>query len=1139
MMKKLIKLTLLVAVLLLPTSALAAIFYQDGIYYTTNGNEATVDRSDASGYVTIPATVNNNGTTYTVTAIGNYAFSGCDAITGISIPNTVLTIGNQAFYNCTGLTEVTMSNSVTSIGNSAFYNCSALTSISIPSTVTSIGSQAFDKCSGLSRVDITDIAAWCNISFASNAANPLYNAHHLYLNGGLVTDLAIPNSVTAISNYAFNGCSDLTSLTIPSSISTIGSYAFWGCVGLTNLVIPSSISTIGSSAFKGCVGLTNLVIPGSVTAINKYAFAGCDELSSIMVESNNQVYDSRNNCNAIIETATNTLIVGCKQTTIPNTVTTIGNSAFYDCTGLTSIVIPNSVTTIDYSAFYGCTNLSDISIPSSVTAIGASAFENTAWFNNQPDDLLYIGAIAYRYKGTMPEGTSITIKNGTLSLADFVFDNCTGLTNVSIPNSVTYIGNNAFNQCSSLTSVNIPNSVTTLAGEAFANCSSLTRVVIPNSITTINDGLFWACSSLTTVTLPNTITSIGSYAFYDCSGLTSITIPNSVATIGKYAFNRCSGLTSMVIPNSVTAISELTFRGCSSMTSITIPNTVTSIGRLAFWQCSSLTSIIIPSKVTSIGNQAFLDCLALKSVYCHIPDPNLVSMGIDVFALNNEDYSGRTLYVPLNKEYAYQNDSNWAPYFTSIRGKHYADFEVDGIYYDIRGNEAIVTSGDNPYTGEVSIPPTVTIDGTEYTVTSIGEKAFFNCSELTSVSIPNTITSIGSYAFAYCYGLERVNITDIASWCNIDFVNSKGEFNPLQCAHHLYLNGIEVTDLIVPESVTYINDYAFLGCTGLNSVVIPNSVTALGRESFKETGITSVVIPGSVKTIGYKAFMGCENLTDVTLSEGLTLIDEEAFSTSGITEIHLPESLVRIGEQAFEFTPLTSITIPKNVAYLGNEEEDENDLYGGVFDECHQLMDVNVDPANATYASYNGMLMTKDMKTFLYYPSGRTGQCVIPNSVTTIGGGWGGFSYSQGLTSVIIPKSVEYINDYAFYECNALTLVRIFAFTPPSVGYYPFSDFVGRYSNITLEVPAESLEAYRNHYYWRLFPNIQPIVQTPGDVDGDGRVGISDASDLIDLLLRGNVSLEDYPAADADGNGTINIADVSELIDMLLSMSNH
>ncbi|MBR5892570.1 MAG: leucine-rich repeat domain-containing protein [Bacteroidaceae bacterium] len=259
-----------------------------------------------------------------------------------------------------------------------------------------------------------------------------------------------------------------------------------------------SVTAIGGGAFNNSSSLTSIEIPGSVTTIGHAAFGKCNSLTSITVDENNPVYDSRDNCNAIIETASNTLISGCKNTVIPGSVTTIGYAAFGECKSLTSIKIPNSVTTIGDDAFYWCSSLASIEIPNSVTTIG-----------------------------------------------EYAFSGCYALKNVTIGNSVTTIGMRTFNYCVSLTSVVIGNSVTTIGECAFTGCTSLTNIEIPGSVTNIGKSAFTDCTSLTSIEIPNSVTTIGGWAFNECSSLTSIEIPNSVTNIGEWAFKGCWSLTSI------------------------------------------------------------------------------------------------------------------------------------------------------------------------------------------------------------------------------------------------------------------------------------------------------------------------------------------------------------------------------------------------------------------------------------------------------------------------------------------------------------------------------------------------------------------------------------------------------------------
>ena len=463
-----------------------------------------------------------------VTTIGNYAFRSCSSLTSVAIPDSVTSIGDYAFSWCQSLTSVTIPDSVTSIGKSAFYGCSSLTSVTIPDSVTSIGMEAFKGCTG-------ELVVNCNIP------DGYYNnGEHGVFIGSKFTSVTIGDSVTTIGDYAFNDSSSLSSITIPDSVTTIGREAFEDCSSLSSITIPDSVTSIGNYAFYNCSSLTCVTIGSGVTSIGGHAFDNCSNLTEFK---GNYVSDD-GRCLIIDGTLYSFLPAGLTEYTIPDSVTTIGDYAFYNCRSLTSITIPDSVTTIGSSAFSGCNSLTSVTIPGSVTTIGEEAFYS-----------------------------------------------CSSLTSVTIPDSVTTIGNYVFYECSSLTSVTIGDGVTTIGGGAFKGCSSLTKVTIPKSVTTIGIYTFDNCSSLVSVTIPDSVTTIWDYVFNGCSSLTSVTIPDSVTTIEEYAFCGCSSLTNLTIPDSVTSIGFVAFLGCSSLTSVTIGSGVTSIGQSAFDDCSSLSSV--------------------------------------------------------------------------------------------------------------------------------------------------------------------------------------------------------------------------------------------------------------------------------------------------------------------------------------------------------------------------------------------------------------------------------------------------------------------------------------------------------------------------------------------------------------------
>ena len=338
--------------------------------------------------------------------------------------------------------------------------------------------------------------------------------------------VTIPSSVTVIGERAFYGCTGLKSVTIPSSVTVIGECAFSGCTGLTSVTIPSSVTGIGWGAFYGCTGLTSVTILSSVTVIGGSAFRGCTSLKSITVDKNNKNYTS---VDGVLFNKDKTEILvypNAKGSSyvIPGSVTYIGDSAFYGCTGLKSVTIPSSVTEIDFGAFSGCTGLKSVTISNGVTKIGLAAFSG-----------------------------------------------CTGLTSITIPSSVTYIDMEAFYGCTGLKSITIPSSVTYIGVNAFSGCTGLTSITADKNnknYTSVNGVLFnknkteilaYPNAKSSSYVIPSSVTEIGWSAFYDCTGLKSVTIPSSVTEIGEWAFKGCTSLKSVTIPSSVTKIGNDAF----------------------------------------------------------------------------------------------------------------------------------------------------------------------------------------------------------------------------------------------------------------------------------------------------------------------------------------------------------------------------------------------------------------------------------------------------------------------------------------------------------------------------------------------------------------------------------------------------
>lgn len=479
----------------------------------------------------------------------------------------------------------------------------------------------------------------------------------------------------------------------------------------TNTIISIKEGTkcIADNAFFSCSGLSSIMLPNSVTYIGNRAFKDCSNLISI---------------------------------NIPNNVLTIKAYSFQGCSSLTSITIPNLLSSIPNGAFSGCSSLSSITVPNSVESIGSCAFEGTAWFNSQPEGVVYVGSVLYQYKGAMPANTILSIKDGTKSITAYAFSRYTELSSVIIPNTVISIGYGAFQECSGLTSVTIPNSVTSMEQSVFSGCSSLSSFIIPTGLTTINDNMFSGCSSLSNISIPNSVTRIGSSAFSHCSELPSIVIPTSVAEIGSSAFSNCSSLASISIPEGVKIIDGDAFRECISLTSVDIPNSVTSIGTYAFGECTGLASVSLGNGVASIGSLAFYDCQSLANI--SFPE-GLTSIGEDAF---------------WGTQW-YEKQPNGLLYINHVFYE-YKDVMPENTKLELKNGTLGIAGGAfrNAWDRLVSIV-------IPESVVCIGERAFGECRGLTSITIPQNVESIGMMAFYNCTNLDSV-ITKIKEPYEID-----------------------------------------------------------------------------------------------------------------------------------------------------------------------------------------------------------------------------------------------------------------------------------------------------------------------------------------------------------------------------------
>ena len=546
-----------------------------------------------------------------IKTIGSYAFADCTDLAEIIVPDGVISIGDGAFQQNSGAKRVVLPPSTVYIGHGALRDCSALTSVSLPDSMSNrLFLDMFEGCTNLKSVDIPD--GITDIYEGDLASCPNWTDIY-YDNWGRVWNRVVSNvrdSIPDRMNVHFKDNiydSGSCGENVTWTLTADGTLTISGTGAMTDYTYDSR------SPWYSCrTYIKRVVMQQGVTSIGDHAFWDCSGLTSV---------------------------------TIPDGVTSIGGDAFSGCTALTSVTIPGSVTNVGQDAFYNCSSLTDIyyggygtdwqkldvSIPTSATVHFKDNIYgkgdcgiNVTWELTGDGTLIISGTgriSNYSYDNNAPWYSCrayikrVVIQQGVRAIGDQAFYYCENLTSVTIPDSVTSIGGDAFSGCAALTSVTIPSSVTSIGGGAFSGCTSLTSVAIPSSVTEIGGSAFSGCTELTSITIPEGVTSIGGGAFSGCTGLTSVTIPDSVTSIGGSAFSGCTGLTSVTIPDSVTSIGNSVFSGCTALTAVTIPESVTYINGEVFSNCVRLAKVTIPKSVTEISSKAFYYCDSLTDVY--------------------------------------------------------------------------------------------------------------------------------------------------------------------------------------------------------------------------------------------------------------------------------------------------------------------------------------------------------------------------------------------------------------------------------------------------------------------------------------------------------------------------------------------
>ena len=1083
-----------------------------------------------------------------VTQIGYDAFNDCTELTSITIPDGVTCIGNSAFSYCTSLETVTIPNSVTQIYPRAFYDCTLLKEVTIPASVTSIGNEAFGYYYDRDSSE-TKKADGFKINYVNNTRGHWYAIKNGFTDGtcfvvnelddgtaeitgyaGNSATCVIPDEidgkkVTKIGENAFRDRTELTSVTIPDGVTYIVDCAFFGCTLLETVTIPNSVTDICWRAFYDCVSLKEVTIPASVTNIQDYAFgyyydSDSSETKKVDGFKINYVkntyghyYATENGFTDEACLLTNELNDGTLEISkyagnsatyeIPGEidgkkVVRIGNSAFIDCTELTSVTIPDGVTDIRWRAFYNCVSLKSVTIPKSVTYIDNYAFGyyyDSDSFETKKIDGFKINYVKNTYghmyalkNGFTDEACLLTneLGDGTLEITKYVgnsatcvipseidgkkvtgigynaFNGRTELTSITIPDGVTIIGNSAFSDCTSLETVTIPNSVTHIYPRAFYNCTSLKEVAIPASVTVIRDeafGYYYDIDSSETkkadgfkinyvnntqghwYAIKNGFTDGACFVVNELGdGTVEITgyagnsatcvIPDEidgkkVTKIGENAFRDRTELTSVTIPDGVTYIVDCAFFGCTLLETVTIPNSVTDICWRAFYDCVSLKEVTIPASVTNIQDYAF--------GYYYDSDSSETKK-VDGFKINYVKNTYGHYYATENgftdEACLLTNELNDGTLEISKYAGNSATYEIPG---EIDGKK-VVRIGNSAFIDCTELTSVTIPDG----VTSIDEAAFLCCTSLTSVTIPDSVTSIKSKAFFNCTSLKSVTIPASVTNINIgDYALGYYEiYNTDSCEWEMYkVDGFKINYV----KNTYGHMYAFKNGFTDEACLLTNELDDGTLEITKYAGNSATcVIPGEidgkkVTEIGDSTFKGCTELTSITIPDGVTGIGNNAFSgCTSLETVTIPASVTYVRDSAFYgCTSLKSVTIPESVTYIGGYAFAEcyslkyADIPANVsgiglspFCNCRSLENINIDEANKWYTTVDGVLYDKDKTELINYPAGKKDSSyVIPEGIRTIREK--AFYGCLNLCELAIPDSVTEIESGAF-ECSSL-----------------------------------------------------------------------------------------------------------------------
>lgn len=1017
--------------------------------------------------------------------IGNSVFSGT-SVEDIELPSTIISIGSMAFYNNTGLTELVLPEKLETIGSSAFGNNVNLRSVAVKanSALTTLDTSVFNGDKALETVDFGE-----GSSLKTIGKNVFYNCTSL-------GQIIVPASVETIGETAFYGCASLESLTFAdgSHLKEIGKQAFMK-TALKNFDFPVSTQDtikLGVELFKSCTSLTKVYLSKSVTAIDN-VFLGCGSLKTIQIDPENENFSADDEKPIIFNKQGDTvrLVYAAIEGTyeIDEGSIEIGSAAFYGQAGVKTVIIPASVRIIGENAFKNCIGLEQVIIDegSALTSIGQYAFASCK--NLQKIELEHCSHLtalsgqAFQNCASLKEidlsATRVTQLGHTASYG-FVFDGCASLSSVKLPETLTSINNYSFSDCRSLESINVPASVKTLGSYAFYH-AGLTQIDLSKTqVTVVASHLFDGAEKLKTVRLSNAVDQFGTYCFLG-SGVTEVTVPSSLKTFSTNAFQDCKDL------------ETIDFTGCASLT---------ALANYAFTGCSSLREVKLGPAIAFLGMYAFQDCTSLRELdLSHLKE--LKGIG-----------TTKTSFTATGKAYTFGGCTNLRSVTlpeecTKLSGYVFADctaLETVNLDHVTQiGTYCFTNTSFRTFT----IPKSVTTVSSfafancalleevifeEGSLKSLGDDMFSGCVKLERVTLPSSVTHLGLRTFQNCTSLRKIDLSATKLTC----LGVSSSTCVITSNVFLFDGCTALEEVVVPETLTKIGGWVFRNCIALESFDLSN-IVLIGDGAFCGSGLTSVEIPAELTTIGYNAFGGCVSLKEITvdgnnpnysLSDGGVLIDNDGHFVSmtggatledgklvlpegttlgsycfagvtGIDTLVLPSDLTEIPQYAFQYSDIKHVIIPASVTTIGNYAFQYSYLEDITIPSTVTAMGSSVN----SYVFRGSAIKEVNIQTAAFSKAGYCFDGATQLQKVTLADGITeiptyAFRDAKQLKSIVLPASVTKIGNYAFAN-TGITDIELPA-NLTEIGTYVFNGSMIESIHIPASVTKVNNSAFEN-----------------------------------------------------------------------------